>query len=183
MSTPQPLAVVDVHYAGDAAHAACLIAADWLDSKPIEVQRAWLSPVAPYVPGQFYERELPPVLQVLAQVRTDFKVIVVDSYVVLDGQGSPGLGAHLWQHFDGRYAVIGVAKTSYRRSTFAATVKRGQSERTLFVTALGMDQPEAAQLVATMHGEHRLPTLLGLADHHARGLAPSAPPLNAGRAR
>ncbi len=170
MSAIEPLAIVDVSYTADVARAACLVAARWSDAEPIEVQHASLSPVAPYAPGRFYERELPPVLQVLGQVRTDFKVIVVDGYVVLDGQGSPGLGAHLWQYFDGRYAVIGVAKTSYRRSTFAATVLRGQSERALFVTAIGMDQTEAARLVTAMHGEHRLPTLLGLADHHARGL-------------
>jgi len=171
MTASEPLAIVDVHYAGDVARAACVVARRWGDHEPLEVAHATLSPVAAYVPGRFFERELPPVLEVLRQVQTELATLIVDGYVVLDEQGTPGLGSRLWQHFGERYAVIGVAKTSYRRSTFALPVLRGGSRRPLFVTAVGVDPKQAAEHIARMHGEHRLPTMLGLADLHARGLA------------
>jgi deoxyribonuclease V len=168
-AAPAPLAIVDVHYAAHGAGAACVVARDWADEVPEESRYLSTPEIAPYVPGQFYLRELPPIINVLKALARDVRVIVVDGYVVLDEHGSPGLGAHLYQHFDGRYAVVGVAKTSYRRSTFAVPVIRGSSRRPLFVTSMGMSQELAARSVARMHGEHRIPTLMGLADRCARG--------------
>ncbi|HRI09853.1 MAG TPA: hypothetical protein PKW35_18650, partial [Nannocystaceae bacterium] len=65
-------------------------------------------------------------------------------------------------------AIVGVAKTAFVGAD-AAEVHRGGIERPLFVTALGLDREAAAAAVASMHGEHRLPTLLGWVDHLARG--------------
>ncbi|HET6953384.1 MAG TPA: endonuclease V [Acidimicrobiales bacterium] len=168
---PAPLAVVDVHYAGRGGRAACVVARGWADAVPIEVREHVTAEVADYVPGRFYERELPPVLGVLERLSTAVRAIVVDGYVVLDEDGTPGLGAHLHRHFDGRYTVIGVAKRRYRSSTVAVPVRRGRSRQPLFVTALGLPHEVAAALVAGMHGEHRIPTLLALADRRARGLS------------
>ncbi len=164
----EPIALLDVHYFEDGAHAACVVADQWADAEAVETRSCWVSEVAPYVPGRFYERELPPLLAVLKLVTTEVRALVVDSYVELDEAGAPGLGAHLYEHFQGRYAVVGIAKTAFRGSTFAAPVRRGGSERPLYVTARGMDQRQAARLVSAMHGEHRLPTLLGLVDRLAR---------------
>jgi deoxyribonuclease V len=170
-SPPSPIAIVDVQYRGAGASAACVVAAGWADAAAIEERTADLASVEPYRPGRFFERELPCILEVLARVESPFAAIVIDGYVDLDAQGTPGLGGRLHRHFDGRYVVIGVAKTAFQGSAFAAPVLRGQSTRPLFVTARGMAIDAAAGLVRAMHGAHRVPTLLGRADRLARTAA------------
>ncbi|MEJ7730004.1 MAG: endonuclease V [Polyangiaceae bacterium] len=167
-SPPCPLAIVDVQYRGAGASAACVVAAAWGDAVGIEERTAELASVEPYRPRRFFERELPCILAVLACVESPLSAIVIDGYVELDAQGTAGLGGRLHQHYEGRYVVIGVAKTAYRGSAFAAPVLRGQSARPLFVTARGIEIDAAARLVAAMHGAHRVPTLLARADRLAR---------------
>jgi deoxyribonuclease V len=181
---PSPIAIVDVGYGeqqtypdgpgsrspASEALAACVVAQRWADAEPIEVKVVTVGEVRPYEPGRFYERELPCVLAVLERLRTAVEVIVVDGYVILDEQGSPGLGGHLHAHLGPGKAMVGVAKTAYRGSTFATAVLRGASRRPLYVTAMGMEVEPAARLVASMHGSHRIPTLLGLVDRLARGV-------------
>ena len=173
---PSPVAIVDVGYGdreaagGPEALAACVVAQRWTDAEPVEVRVAPVADVRPYAPGRFYERELPCLRAVLERLHTAVAVIVVDGYVVLDEHGTPGLGGHLHAALGGRTAVIGVAKTAFRGSGFATPVLRGTSARPLYVTAMGLPVEHAARLVAGMHGEHRIPTLLGLVDRLARGL-------------
>jgi hypothetical protein len=50
----------------------------------------------------------------LGRVTCPYGVIVVDGHVDLDASGAPGLGAHLHEHFGGRHAVVGVAKSPFR---------------------------------------------------------------------
>ena len=165
----EPLAIVDVQYSESGANAACVVGEHWAADTAIEQRQVCSPDVEPYVPGEFYRREMPPILGVLSAVTTPFEVIVVDSYVVLDEHGTPGLGARLYEHFEQRYAVIGVAKTAYRGSSFAVPVSRGTSRRLLYVTALGISQELAAERVSQMHGNYRVPTLIRLADQLARG--------------
>jgi deoxyribonuclease V len=70
--------------------------------------------------------------------------------------------------------VIGVAKTPFRGDTWSTPVLRGQSKNQLHVTSVGIDSSQAAARVAAMHGEHRIPTLLKLADRLARDAAPKS---------
>lgn len=169
-----PVAVVDVHYDGDCATAACVVAASWTDGSPVEEHVTRVSDVRPYKPGAFFERELPCVLAVLSLVQTKYQAIVIDGYVELDERGTPGLGGHLHAHYGGAIAVVGVAKTPYRGSPFAVSVLRGASRSPLYVTARGLLLDEAAELVQRMHGEHRIPALLRRVDGLARGrLSPS----------
>jgi deoxyribonuclease V len=167
---PTPTAFVDVHYHEPNATAACVVAHGWTDATPAEVAVVAVPGVAPYAPGRFFERELPCLLAVLGRLRTEVEAVVVDGYVILDEHGTPGLGGHLHGCYGGRRAVLGVAKTAYRGSGFATPVTRGSSMRPLWVTAKGMEVEHAARLVASMHGSHRIPTLLGLVDRLARGL-------------
>ena len=92
-------------------------------------------------------------------------IVIVDGYVWL-GPDRPGLGWHLHAARGG--VVVGVAKTRFDGAT-AREVIRGGSTRPLFVTAIGIDPALAAEHVRQMHGDHRIPTLLGLADSLARG--------------
>ncbi len=171
-----PIAILDVDYtAAPGATAACVVAERWTDPVPIETHALPIANVQPYAPGRFFERELPCLLAVLPRISVPIEVLVIDGYVVLDADGTPGLGAHLHAHFGGRSAVVGVAKTPYHGSAFATPVLRGGSRNPLFVTAVGLDVAEAARHVAGMHGKHRIPTLLGWVDRLAAGDPPPWP--------
>ena len=164
------IALVDVHYKGEGARAACVTALNWDDATASAEWTVQVPHVAEYRPGFFFERELPCILAVLERAPAEPRVIVVDGYVVLDEQGRPGLGAHLFERLGERVPVIGIAKRSFARSEFAQRVVRGSSQNPLFVTALGISHAEAAQHVQQMHGPHRIPTLCPRVDHLCRGL-------------
>lgn len=172
---PCPLAIVDVGYGEREALAACVVARGWADAEPVETRVVSVAEVRPYAPGRFFERELPCLLAVLERLHTAIAAVMIDGYVTLDEHGTPGLGGHLHAALGERVAVIGVAKTSFRGSGFATPVVRGTSARPLWVTAMGTAVEPAARRVAAMHGEHRIPTLLGLVDRLARGLVPAEP--------
>jgi deoxyribonuclease V len=163
-------ACVDVDYREDQAIAACVLFHDWADSAPAQQIVEHVQGIAPYVPGQFYKRELPCLLAVLHKVSASLDLVVIDGYVWLVDECHPGLGAHLHEALGRRVPVIGVAKTRFASAVLAVPILRGETAtRPLFVTAAGMDVNEAARCVQGMHGPHRLPTLIKLADMLCRG--------------
>jgi deoxyribonuclease V len=163
------LACVDVDYRGDEAVAACVSFAAWDDATPAGQLVERISGVAPYVPGQFYRRELPCLLAVLGKLPEVPEVVVIDGYVWLADEDRPGLGAHLYEALAGRAPVVGVAKTRFHGARLAVPVVHGAgSTRPLFVTAAGLDLAAAAAHVQAMHGEYRIPTLLRLVDQLCR---------------
>jgi deoxyribonuclease V len=127
-----------------------------------------VSPVAPYEPGQFYRRELPCLLAVLGKIPDAVEAIVVDGYVWLADEQTPGLGGHLFQALGGTIPVIGVAKTQFRSARASQAVLRGGSQRPLYITAAGMSREAAAHHIQAMHGPHRIPTLLKRVDQICR---------------
>ncbi len=161
------IACVDVDYRAAEAVAACIEIERWTDATPArESVVRTAGAAAAYQPGGFYLRELPCILAVLASVR-DVALVVVDGYVWL-ARERPGLGARLHAALGGRAPVVGVAKTAFRGNDAAAPVLRGRSARPLYVTAIGMDVEVAAAHVASMHGDHRVPTILARVDRLAR---------------
>ncbi len=160
-------AAVDVHYpVGGGAHAAAVVGADPTFSELIEEVTAQLDVVDEYQPGQFYLRELPAIVAVLAST-APVELLVIDGYVDLDPTGRPGLGAHLHERIG--IPVIGVAKTAFRGATHAAAVYRGRTaSRPVYVTAAGMPVSQAAELVARMSGQYRIPDALRRADALSR---------------
>jgi deoxyribonuclease V len=155
-----------VHYLDDGgARAAMVATSDRRFSQVVQTQTAIISAVEPYRPGEFYQRELPP-LRAVIPATDELTLIVVDGYVDLDPDGRPGLGAHV--HTEFRVPVIGVAKTAFATATHAARVLRGQSSRPLYVTAAGMTIADAAVLVTEMAGRFRMPDALKTVDRLAR---------------
>jgi deoxyribonuclease V len=165
--TAPAFAAVDVHYPGSGgARAALVLAGDAAFAQVRARKTAFVGHAAPYVPGQFFERELPPLRAVLAGV-TGIGLLVIDGYVDLDPDGRPGLGAHV--HAELGVPVIGVAKTPFAAAVHAVPVLRGHATRPLYVTAAGLPADEAAGLVGQMSGSFRLPDALRLVDALARG--------------
>jgi deoxyribonuclease V len=141
---------------------------DWPDSASGMERVLPVERVEPYQPGQFFRRELPCLLAVLA-TGPAAEIIVVDGYVWLEDESHPGLGAHLHRALDQKAAVIGVAKTSYRGSQLVREVRRGGSQNPLYITAAGIDLVTAADHISRMHGPYRIPTLLKRVDQLCRG--------------
>lgn len=158
------ICAVDVDYQPTGVTAAG-VGFEWADSiASIEVVVRSTSPAAEYQPGAFYVRELPFLVSVLERM-PPLEIVIVDGYVWL-GEDHPGLGKHLHDLRGG--IVIGVAKTRYAGAT-AVEVVRGDSDRPLFVTSIGIAATAAAEHVRTMHGEYRMPTMLRRVDALARG--------------
>jgi len=160
-------ASVDVGYHDSAAKAACVTFNDWIDACSTNEYVVDIDAVEPYVPGQFYRRELPCVMSVLDKLSTSPRVIVIDGYVWLD-ESRKGLGVHLYEALKDAIPIIGVAKTRFATAANAAEIYRGSSGRPLLITSVGMDQDEAADCIRRMHGANRIPTLLKRVDQLSR---------------
>jgi deoxyribonuclease V len=158
------IACVDVDYRDDHALAACVLLGGWADATPAEERTARIEEVAEYVPGQFYRRELPCLLAVLEPVRDRLSVVVVDGYVWLGDENTPGLGARLYAALGESVPVVGVAKTRFKDAAPVAEVTRGESANPLFVSAVGLPLEDAAAHVRALHGPYRLPTALKRVD-------------------
>jgi deoxyribonuclease V len=160
-------AAADVHYPpSGGARAALVLARDPAFSAIISEKTVLIDQVAPYQPGEFYRRELPPIRAVLADVG-DLDLVIIDGYVTLDPGGRPGLGAYAHKEFG--VSVIGVATTRYASAVHAIPIVRGTAKRPLYVTAAGISPAGAAELVRTMTGRFRLPDALRRVDSLARG--------------
>lgn len=172
-------AAVDVHYpVSGGARAALVLAGDRTFSQITAEQTAFVAQVAPYVPGQFFRRELPPLRAVLAGV-CGIELLVIDGYVDLAPDGRSGLGAYLHAEFG--VPVIGVAKTPFAAATHAVPVLRGQATRPLYVTAAGILAADAAGIVRKMSGKFRMPDALRHVDALARGRSQPLPSQHASK--
>ena len=161
------IAAFDVHYLEDGrASAAAVLFSDYNDSEPQTIYTKFLTAgAADYIPGELYRRELPCILTLLKQINKALDEMIVDGYVMLGNK--PGLGQHLFESFDGKIPVIGVAKSKFEGS-LGVKVFRGGSMRPLYVTSAGMEQKKASERIRMMHGIHRVPTLLKRVDLLAR---------------
>jgi deoxyribonuclease V len=175
MTIGSAIACLDVAYGNDAAAVACVLIPAWdAETTHQTLSRRVAGEPAAYAPGAFYKRELPLLQSVVGELSCPIRTIVIDGYVWLGADGEPGLGARLFQSLGQTIPVIGVAKTRYETDTWSAPVIRGASTRPLFVTAAGMASDVAADAVRSMHGDHRIPTMLRLADQTARDALASA---------
>jgi deoxyribonuclease V len=160
------IAAFDVHYLKNGcASVAAVLFCDYRDAGPAELYTQFLSGAANYIPGEFYKRELPCILTLLEQIDIVPDEMVVDGYVMLGDR--PGLGWHLFNWFDGKIPVVGMAKSKFEGAG-GVEVFRGGSIRPLYVTSAGVGLKKASERIRTMHGAHRIPTLLKRVDVLAR---------------
>ncbi|HEY1053517.1 MAG TPA: endonuclease V [Emticicia sp.] len=157
---------VDVFYKQSSAKIVGLIFSEWTDARYAQKIEKFRNDIAEYEPGAFYKRELPCIMDILADLDlTQLDYIIVDGYVFLDDEGKPGLGAHVYEALPIKIPVIGVAKTSFANNKkYVAEVFRGISQKPLFITAMGEDLTKAAAMVRSMSGDYRFPTMLKALD-------------------
>lgn len=111
------IARVDDDYREDGAVAACMLSLGRPDDRPASESAVRIEEVEPYVPGEFYRRELPCLLAVLGTLDRPPEVVIGDGHVRLGDDDGPGLGAHLRRAMGGGVVVVGVAKTRFLRAT------------------------------------------------------------------
>lgn len=161
--------VLDVHYDGNVAYGAAIRVADWSSDEIINTVRVPFDGVKPYKTGSFFKRELPILLKILEMSDWNDNVLVIDGYVTLR-TGKSGLGGYLHEALDRKVAVVGIAKNPFAGNDSAIEVFRGESVRPVFVTSIGLPLDEAASKVAEMAGENRIPAIVKVVDHLARGI-------------
>lgn len=161
------IAAFDVGYPGDGtAQAAAVVFENFCDARPFREYLKKIAHVADYVPGSFYKRELPCILEMLAEIEERIDIFIVDGYVTLGDR--PGLGKRLSEAIDPGIAIIGVAKSFYPGSRAAAAI-RGRSKRPLFITSHGVELEKARAWIESMHGGYRIPVLLKKVDRLSKG--------------
>jgi deoxyinosine 3'endonuclease (endonuclease V) len=129
----------------------------------------------PYIPGQFYKRELPCILDLLKNLdlsKLDF--IVLDGFLRLkdsNGNVHDGLGLHLKKKLNmPQLKLIGVAKSLYCKCDEISVKLYRNKEVTkpLFIQGEGISNQLAANLIYSMDGNYRLPTLLKILDKETK---------------
>lgn len=152
---------IDVHYRDDTAYCVGVLF-EWSDTAARQVLKTVRTPIEEYVPGEFYRRELPCLLDIIACTdQTALEAVIVDAHVYLDNQLTHGLGARLWEALDRKIPVIGLAKTAFHKNDQTTIpILRGASQQSLYVSAIGMDAGDAAAHIRAMSGLYRIPDIL-----------------------
>lgn len=156
----------DTFYSDGKARTVCIGFPDWSSTEPTLVLQEILDTPDEYVSGEFYRRELPGILHLLQHIDlASGDILIVDGFVFLNDEGKPGLGARLFEALEGKFPVIGVAKTDFRSiQGLKKPVHRGESKKPLFITAAGIDLDQAAAGVENMAGGYRIPDMLKRVD-------------------
>jgi deoxyribonuclease V len=152
----------DTYYFDRKAKTVCLSFEDWTTHENVTIYTEILDNVDEYISGEFYKRELPCILSLLKKISIEtIDLIIVDGFVYLDDENKFGLGAYLHIALDAKIPIIGVAKTNFASiEKNKVALRRGKSERPLFITAVGIDLDKATDLIKHMKGEYRIPNLL-----------------------
>ncbi len=164
------IVAVDVHYKENYAKTVLFIFEDWTSESYIECIEIKTTEISDYIPGEFYKRELPCLLEGLKKVDLNIiEVIIVDGYIYVDNENNVGLGGHLYHSLEQKIPVVGVAKTKFaNNSKTVVEVFRGESKNPLYVSAIGISKEQAAQQVQQMFGDFRLPHLLKVMDQKTK---------------
>lgn len=162
---------IKVERVGDGAVAAALAFDDWDAPEASKVYSTRIAQVDKPARGTLDLHELHCVLQLLHEHALAPDVIVIDGFVHLDAQETPGWGRHLHQALGGRVAIIGVSKKAMPGGPAQFQVFREEEAQPLVVTCVGIDIGAAKARLRTMHGKRRVPTLLKLVARLAKSAA------------
>lgn len=152
---------IDVFYTETYAKAVGILF-DWEDDVPKNIIMENISEVEDYVPGQFYKRELPCIMKIIEKVELYMlEAIVVDGYVYVNNEKDSGLGYYVWEALCCKIPIIGVAKNSFfGNAETVVELRRGDSNKPLYISSVGIELDRAVELIKNMKGEFRVPTLL-----------------------
>ncbi len=126
-----------------------------------------VEPTNEYISGEFYKRELPCILSLYSLIKEEINLIIVDSFVMLDG-GRMGLGGYLFESLGRKIPVIGVAKTYFKGCSSYIAVYRGISKKPLYISSIGVHPEFAFNFIKNLRGKNRIPDVLKRVDQLTR---------------
>src|SRR4051794_24737872 len=129
---------LDVHHEPGGAVAAGVAFDDWNAPEATKTYVTRIAAVDKPPPGQAWLRDLPCLLALLREHRLEPEAIVIDGFVHLDEQDTPGLGRHLFDALGGKVPVIGVAKSSGAFSAAQFEVFREEEAAPVIVSCAGI---------------------------------------------
>ena len=159
-------ACLDVYYCEDSAKACAVVFQLTAKQEVVSTYCSTVRSIEAYKPGQFYKRELPCLMSVYETIKEGIGLLIVDGYVHL-GRGR-GLGLHLFEALNGQIPVIGVAKTQFKYAGKHMQVLRGKSKKPLYISSIGLDLYQAADIVRNLQGDARIPHVLKQVDKLTR---------------
>ena len=161
--------VMDFQIQGDSARVAAVAFDDWAAFEGTKNYALRIEHVEKPAKGELDLRALPWLVQLLDANGLQPELIVLDGFVHLDAQETPGLGRRLHDTLGGRTAVIGVSRSGFKDTPEQFEVHREEETAPLVITCAGIDLGAAKARVRMMHGRKRVPTLLKLAARIAKG--------------
>lgn len=134
-----------------------------------------------YIPGEFYKRELPGIIQIIEKLRSEHPeiwnrivIIIIDSFITLKSVDKiwGGLGYHLQEYLKSvgitNRIIYGVAKSNFGNSDeISKLIYRGKSKKPLYIQSTYKNHT-AVGVIHNMHGENRIPAMLKLVDKLSR---------------
>ena len=160
--------LVAIHFDGAEATAAAVAFDAWDAAEATKTYVSRIAHVEKAVRGELDLRELPCLMQLLREHSLEPELILIDGFVHLDADDTPGLGQHLYHALGGGVPVVGVSMTGLRGLPTQFAVMREEETPPLFVTCAGIDIGAAKVRLRSMHGRKRLPTLMKLAARLAK---------------
>ena len=166
---------IDVYYSDSCSRVVGVLFNSATSQVPGKIVSCESKIYSPYIPGEFWKRELPCILDLYREhpeIKTA-RTIIVDGLAILPG-GVPGLGKKLWEALgsDKKTGVIGLAKSYFGGAEDVAVgIWRGKSGIPLWVNACGaLGNEVAAEFIKKMPGKYRLPDILRTLDKETKSL-------------
>src|SRR5262245_51848061 len=104
------MACIDTYHNSRCSRTGIVLFANWTDSCAVREFVCERSDApTDYLPGQFFRRELPCIVQAREAFDNAASILVIDGYVWLDRHGKKGLGAFVYDALGESISVIGVA--------------------------------------------------------------------------
>ncbi len=156
----------DTYYFDNKGKTVCVAFEDWTASEKFVVYTETLENIEEYQSGAFYKRELPCILSLIQKIDLqNVEAIIVDGFVYLDDENKFGLGAYLFESLRKSIPVIGVAKSNFATlQKNKRALLRGESQKPIFITAIGIELDKAAEQISRLSGPYRMPTILKALD-------------------
>lgn len=153
---------IAVHFDGAQAQGAAVAFDAWDAPEAVKTYRSHIAQVEKPTHGELDLRELTCVMQLLREHKLEPELILIDGFVHLDADETPGLGQHLFKALGGITPVIGVSRKGRPGLPAQFEVMREEETPPLIVTCAGVDIGAAKVRVRSMHGRKRVPTLMKL---------------------
>ena len=160
--------LVAVQVDGEQANAAAVAFDAWDAPEATKTYFTHVAQVGKAVRGELDLRELPCVMQLLAEHKLEPELVLIEGFVYLDADDTPGLGQRLFEALGGKVPVVGLSKKSLPELSSQFEVMREDETPPLIVTSVGLDIGAAKVRVRSMHGRKRVPTLMKLAARLAK---------------